>query len=456
MDDCHVPMAARESAGIADFFSRLLETDFVPRSQCMLQRSEVIWLHVFSDSLITLAYYSIPLALIYFWYRRRDLAFNWIFVLFSAFILACGTTHLMSVVAIWQPFYRLDGVIKLATGLVSIGTAIILWPLVPKALALPSPGQLQRANLELESEIEQRRTAQADLRQAHDELEIRVQQRTAELAETNRRLEAEITQRRDAETELARHRDRLEELVTQRTEALRQSLEQLRRSERLASLGTLAAGIAHEINNPLNAMLVAAQYARQASEPEEVREALDSIIEEGQRGGQIIRGILKFARADEPVRTPGDLNQAVRHAAELSSTYLEGHQLRLELELAEDLPPVLMNTIEIEQVIVNLIKNAVEAGGGHAHVTLSSAARNGHVVVTIHDDGPGIPPDVAARIFDPFFTTKLGKGGTGLGLSICHGIVSEHGGTISVLSQPGAGTTFTINLPAAEDESAAR
>jgi PAS domain S-box-containing protein len=125
------------------FFSNFLKL-YTPRRLCMFQEAELIWLHILSDLLIAAAYYSIPVALIVFVRRRRDVVFGWVFWLFAAFILLCGTTHVLGVVNIWQPYYRLDGVIKLVTGVVSVWTAIALWPLIPKALAIPSSAQLER------------------------------------------------------------------------------------------------------------------------------------------------------------------------------------------------------------------------------------------------------------------------------------------------------------------------
>ena len=134
----------------------LSSDEFMPHGMCFLWRPELIWLHAISDSLIALSYYSIPFALLYILAHRRDLAFPRVFVLFAAFILACGTTHVMGVWTLWHPDYWLDGGIKLATAGVSVLTAVLLWRIIPEALALPSRGQLEDANRALARQIDER------------------------------------------------------------------------------------------------------------------------------------------------------------------------------------------------------------------------------------------------------------------------------------------------------------
>ncbi len=174
-------------------------TGFMPHGHCYLWTPTLLWLFVVSDLVITCAYYSIPIALIYFVKKRQDLEFNWIFILFSAFIFACGTTHLIAVWTIWQPVYWLDATIKLITASISIITAILLWPLIPRALKLPSPTQLQLAIVSLESEMLERQQAEARLEQLNRTLEQRVLERTKELQESNDALYKEIETRKQVE-----------------------------------------------------------------------------------------------------------------------------------------------------------------------------------------------------------------------------------------------------------------
>ena len=146
-----------------DFLRKLFATDFMPHGHCYLWRPEIVWLHVVSDCLITLAYYSIPIALVCFLRKRKDIPFNWMIWMFGGFIFACGTTHLMNVWTLWIPTYRLDGVLKLGTAALSMTTAVLLWPLIPKAVALPSPAQLEAANKGLQLEVLERRRAEVEL-----------------------------------------------------------------------------------------------------------------------------------------------------------------------------------------------------------------------------------------------------------------------------------------------------
>ena len=174
---------------------------FIPHGHCYLWKPNLVALHVMGDSLIALAYYSIPLTIIYFVRNRKDLSFNWMFLLFGAFIVACGATHLMEVWTLWHPNYWLSGWLKAITAIVSLYTAVKLFPLVPQALALPSPRQIEIVNSELSALNEQ-------LRQIKQELEVRVEARTTELTSTVSRLSLEIEERQKAEAALQESADK--------------------------------------------------------------------------------------------------------------------------------------------------------------------------------------------------------------------------------------------------------
>ena len=181
---------------------------FIPHGHCYLWQPELVWLHILSDSLIALAYYSIPITLLYFVLKRQDLPYNWIFLLFGSFIIACGTTHLMEVWTLWHPTYWLSGTIKAITATVSLYTALELMPLVPKAVALPSPAQLEMTNRELQYQIVERQRAESALQKANNELETKVRNRTVELALANVELRTEIIERQRVELDLAAEGER--------------------------------------------------------------------------------------------------------------------------------------------------------------------------------------------------------------------------------------------------------
>src|SRR5258708_2096796 len=157
-----------------EFLKNLFASDFMGHGYCYLWKPQIVWLHVVSDTLITLAYYSIPVTLVYFVRKRRDLPFHWMFLMFGAFILGCGTTHVMEVWTIWHGTYRLAGIIKLITAGLSVGTALALGPLIPKALALPSPPRLEAANRQLQQEIGERQLVEMEIKRLNESLEQRV------------------------------------------------------------------------------------------------------------------------------------------------------------------------------------------------------------------------------------------------------------------------------------------
>jgi PAS domain S-box-containing protein len=195
-----------------EILEKLFSSDFMPHGYCYLWKPGLVWLHVVSDALIALAYFSIPITLIYFIRKRRDLPFNWMFLCFGIFILACGTTHAMEVWTLWHGTYWLSGAIKIVTAMASVPTAILLVQLVPQALALPSPKAMKL-------EIAERKRVQEALREAKDELELRVRERTAELRKANEDLLAEIVQRKQVEDAL-RERERLIRAILDNSPAL--------------------------------------------------------------------------------------------------------------------------------------------------------------------------------------------------------------------------------------------
>lgn len=224
---------------------------------------------------------------------------------------------------------------------------------------------------------------------------------------------------------------------------------QLLQAEKSAALGRLVAGAAHELNNPLTAVLGFAQMLREEAEDEALQEDLDSIIRGALRARRIVQDLLAFARQDSPVRSETDLNETLEESLDHVSNRARRNSVSIEVSLEPELPPIWANAHQLKLVWDNILTNACQAmspyGGGTLDV--SSERITDFVRVTISDTGPGIPRDHISQIFDPFFTTKGVGEGVGLGLSLCQGIIESHGGTIWVESTEGKGAAFIVDLP---------
>ncbi len=251
------------------------------------------------------------------------------------------------------------------------------------------------------------------------------------------------------ETEL---RHRVEARLSEREGELEESLVRTRSAERLAAVGTLAAGIAHQINNPVGAILAAAQF--ELSEPTgsrsgeaSVRATLETIEREALRCTRILRNVLLFARTDPGRVADHDLRAIVESAR--AATADSARRRGADVAIEGDSGPIVVrgNAVELEQIFVNLIRNGVESRPAGARVRIRLEASGGDAVVDVRDNGTGIDDDLRQRIFEPFYTTKLREGGSGLGLAVVHGILTTHRGTIELVPIAGPGTCFRIRLP---------
>jgi len=223
--------------------------------------------------------------------------------------------------------------------------------------------------------------------------------------------------------------------------------DQLIQSEKLASIGTLASGIAHEINNPLYTITGLSEHLRGETRPEVIQEFIEEIITAGRRIAGIVQGLNAFARQTQTQEISDvNLNQTLDEAVKMArmATVLDEVQVVTHFD---PIPTVRGKADELLQVFVNLVTNAVQAMDGKGTLTLSTSSTNGFVKAIVRDSGPGIPRNNLGRIFDPFFTTKEQGKGTGLGLHIVRDIISHYGGQVTVESTLGQGATFTVKLP---------
>jgi len=264
-------------------------------------------------------------------------------------------------------------------------------------------------------------------------------------------------QLREAREEADNWAQTLEARVEDKTRELKHAHQAVMQSEKMASIGKLAATVAHEINNPLAGILTYAKLLRKwldrdgwsAERREEVRSSLELIESESRRCGEIVRNLLTFSRSSPMNLQWVDLNQVIDRCVRLVQHQTELNNVQLQPQMAEELPQVQCDAAQIEQLLLALIMNAVDAlpHGGNLWVRSRMVPEIGAVQLEVQDDGVGIPESILPNLFEPFFTTKEKGHGVGLGLAISKGIVERHRGRIDVDSKPGQGTRFTITLP---------
>jgi signal transduction histidine kinase/FixJ family two-component response regulator len=245
---------------------------------------------------------------------------------------------------------------------------------------------------------------------------------------------------------------RLHKELQARLLQIEQTTEESIQNEKMRSLGTLLSGVAHELNNPLCGVLGYAQLLQQSTTDSKMDKGIAVILKEAERASRIVANLLTFARRERAEKKPLGLNGVILKTVERKAYDLKLARIEVQADLDPKLPLVLGDFHQLQLVLSHLITNAQQAmfeTSGHGTLTIRTEAREGRVLVTLADDGPGIPPENARRVFDPFFTTREVGKGIGLGLSVCYAIVGDHGGVIKLAEGKGTGATFVIELPAA-------
>lgn len=252
----------------------------------------------------------------------------------------------------------------------------------------------------------------------------------------------------------------LEARVEHKTRELKRAHEHALHTEKMASIGKMAAVLAHEINNPLSGILTYAKLLRKWIDREdggrrqEIRDSLDLIAAESRRCGDLVKNLLTFSRTTPMNLQATNLNRVIDRSLRLVQHQLDLANIHVQPQLEPDLPQVLCDAAQIEQVILALVMNALDAmpQGGNLWLTTSYSREPSHVRIVVRDDGTGIAPEILPHLFEPFLTTKETGRGVGLGLAISHSILERHSGSIAVQSEVGRGTTFTVTLPWEPDD----
>jgi len=494
-----------------DFFERMM-----PHGYCYAWQPSVLWLNVLSDAAIALAYFSIPITLTVFLRQRSDFPFSWVLSLFSMFILACGFTHSMGIWTVWNGDYGIHGLVKFVTAFVSVTTAVALVPVVPRALAFRSPAEYEAKNLALQKQVVSRERAETRFRsflesapdatvivdgvgnikivnaQAEkmfgyhrDELigqpiKPLIPDQFEELHPTHSRDDGAYKKLRSkgaggelhgmtkdgqqipVEVSLssvgtpdellfaAAIRDISER---RRMEAQSRTLQsELTHVARLSTMGEMATGLAHELNQPLTAITQYCDAALNTGSSEgnsdpELDECLGEIREQAHRAGEIIRQLRQFVSKGETEKSPISLNQLVRQTVGLVEPDARDKNVQISMSLSDDVAEVTLDRVQIAQVLVNLLRNSIEAidlaESDRRMVTISTNRNVESIDVTVRDTGPGL--DSKARAFEPFQSNKTT--GLGMGLPISRSIIEAHGGRLWADNASSGGACLHFTLP---------
>ena len=395
---------------LIDYFGN---NSFIPHGYCLSWDTTLLWMHAGSDVLLTFAYYSIAISLMFFVHKSKNLPYSWLLIMGVLFIITCSTTHLMSAVLIWFPLYWLDAYIKVIAATVSVATAIAMYWVIPLALKLPSSTQLQ-------AEIDKRRTL------------------TNELTKTA--------------VELEKHQQSLEKTI--------QELSVTKEAAEAANIAksTFIATMSHELRTPLNAILGFSELmSLDKNATAKQKETLAIINRSGAHLLSMINDVLDISKIEagrlELDIQPIDMIKLLQDIGEMINGRLLNKPLNFKLEIAENMPPfVNADSGKLRQVIINLLGNAIKftkQGTVILRACSQPSSTINVLILEVMDSGIGISDDEQTQLFKPFvqLTQETDAKGTGLGLAISKTLIELMGGTISVNSVLGEGSTFRIELP---------
>lgn len=400
-------------ASILSFFD---DTNMMPHGMCLLWRPDILWTHVVADALTALAYFSIPAALIYFAHHRRDFPHAWVLRLFGAFIVWCGITHVASILTFWVPAYGVQAIAKAVTAVVSVGTAIALWPLMPKALRIPGRTELATKNAQLGDEIAHRAAAERRITELMATLERRVAERTQELTKA----------KADAET-----------------------------ASRAKTI--FLASMSHELRSPLNAILgfcqMLEQVYHQGLDPRQ-REYVGNIRTSGEMLLGLIERLLDLSTLESGGSLfkvePTDVGECLKRAQAMLAPMAEKAGVSLHVTEPDSAPIIVAaDPTRLLQIIMNLGSNGIKYNRAGGRVDITMSANRSEVMVRFADTGVGIPAELRQQVFQPFNRLNQERSnvhGSGIGLALSKRLAQAMGADLTFTSREGDGSTFELTL----------
>jgi signal transduction histidine kinase len=404
----------------------LLGPEMPPHGHCYLWNDDLVRLHVTSDVLITIAYFTIPVALVYLVRKREDLKFNFMFVMFTIFIFACGATHLINIFNVWHGAYWLSGIVKLITAIASVGTAIAVWPLIPKALAIPSNQQLLDLNQKLRDEVADNIKQRAEVERLSRDLRQVVDERTDELAET--RVMKTLLEQNHASLE--RSNTALEQYAMVTSRDIK---------EPLRSIAVFGELLADRLNDRL---------------AEDEEKWLSMMVTSAKRTTSMIDDLREYSLLQTVADvTPASLDEALEQAISQNETELKKYNIVLQRDTFN--ASVRVPIGHLSKLISELLENAIKFSRDQESPKIEFGSLDdcdsGEFGFYIRDNGIGIARQYSNRIFGVFerLHNEQEYEGNGIGLAICRRILDEHEGRVKLLGDEGAGAEFRVYLPAA-------